>query len=140
MSLSFCFHLVVCFSSALAGGCPSDTKKSYLATGPNFGDKLTEQGVAQAQYNLGIYYMEGLHILPDAAEAVKWLRKAAEQGFAKAQHQLGICYHLGFGVPRDENEALKWIRLALLNKDKSMDNSQQNEISSSPQDRQNAAQ
>jgi hypothetical protein len=40
MSLSFRFHLVVRFSTALAGGCPSDTKKSYLATGPNFGDKL----------------------------------------------------------------------------------------------------
>jgi hypothetical protein len=41
MSLSFRFHLVVCFSTASIGGCPSDTKKSYLATGPNFGDKLS---------------------------------------------------------------------------------------------------
>ena len=45
MSLSFCFHLVVCFSTARAGGCPSDTKKSYLATGPNFGDKLRSHRV-----------------------------------------------------------------------------------------------
>jgi hypothetical protein len=43
MSLSFRFHWVVCFSTASIGGCPSDTKKSYLATGPNFGDKLTIQ-------------------------------------------------------------------------------------------------
>jgi hypothetical protein len=43
MSLSFRFHLVVCFSTASIGGCPSDTKKSYLATGPNFGDKLRLQ-------------------------------------------------------------------------------------------------
>ena len=45
MSLSFRFHLVVCiFSTAFIGGSPSDTKKSYLTSGPNFGDKLSSQG------------------------------------------------------------------------------------------------
>jgi ABC-type transport system involved in cytochrome c biogenesis ATPase subunit len=33
--------LVVFFSTAVIGGSPSDTKKSYLPSGPNFGDKLS---------------------------------------------------------------------------------------------------
>ena len=48
----------------------------------------------------------------DAAEAVKWFRKAAEQGFAGAQGNLGICYHNGQGVTKDYVEAYKWLSLA----------------------------
>jgi TPR repeat protein len=34
----------------------------------------------------------------DAAEAVKWYRKAAEQGYARAQFNLGLMYAEGKGV------------------------------------------
>ena len=46
MSLSFCFHFGSLFlSTASSGGRPTDTKKSYLTTGPIFGDKLTAHTV-----------------------------------------------------------------------------------------------
>ena len=45
-----------------------------------------EQGVAEAQYNLGLCYDNGLD--PNYAEAVKWVRKAAEQGQAEAKTAL----------------------------------------------------
>ncbi len=36
-----------------------------------------EQGVAEAQYNLGLRYATGTGVPPDDAEAVRWWRLAA---------------------------------------------------------------
>ena len=48
----------------------------------------------------------------DAAEAMRWYRKAAEQGHADAQYQLGSHYELGIGVKKDLDAALKWYHKA----------------------------
>ena len=48
----------------------------------------------------------------NAAEAVKWYRKAAEQGDAEAQYNLGVMYDKGEGVPKNNVEAYKWFNLA----------------------------
>ncbi len=42
--------------------------------------KDAEHGNANAQYNLGVMYSQGLGVTQDHAEAVKWYRKAAAQG------------------------------------------------------------
>ncbi len=73
---------------------------------------LAEQGVAEAQFILGLIYAIGSGIPKDKAEAFKWYRKAAEQGYADAQYNLGIMYDKGRGVPEDKAEALKWWRKA----------------------------
>ena len=70
------------------------------------------QGIASAQYNLGIMYDLGDGIPKDQAEAAKWYRKAAEQGYAEAQYNLGVKYRRGEGVPQDYAEAAKWYREA----------------------------
>ena len=57
--------------------------------------KVAEQGIAEAQYNLGVCYFYGKGVRRDYAEAVKWYRKAAEQGIAEAQSNLGVCYYIG---------------------------------------------
>jgi TPR repeat protein len=44
--------------------------------------KAAEQGLAQAQYNLGFMYDKGRGVRQDDAQAVAWYRKAAEQGYA----------------------------------------------------------
>ena len=44
----------------------------------------------------------------DAAEAVKWYRKAAEQGHVHAQNNLGVRYANGEGVPEDDVTAYAW--------------------------------
>ena len=36
-----------------------------------------------AQFNLGVCYDKGTGVAKDAAEAVKWYRRAVEQGHAK---------------------------------------------------------
>ncbi len=74
--------------------------------------KAAEQGLAIAQFNLGVMYDEGRGAPQDYAEAVKWYRKAAEQGDARAQLNLGGAYYLGHGVPKDYAEALRWLRKA----------------------------
>ena len=59
---------------------------------------LAEQGIAEAQYNLGLIYSKGQGVAPDYKEAVKWYRLAAEQGFAESQTNLGLMYGKGQGV------------------------------------------
>ena len=44
----------------------------------------------------------------EAAEAVKYYRKAAEAGHAKAQYNLGVCYDEGVGVAKDPAQAFAW--------------------------------
>ncbi len=73
---------------------------------------LAEQGLATAQFNLGIMYAEGRGVPQDDAEAAAWYRRAAEQGNALAQTNLGFVYGTGRGVPQDEVEAFVWYRKA----------------------------
>jgi len=88
---------------------------------------LAEQGLPEAQFNLGLMYDKGQGVPQDYAEAVKWYhkaaeqgnakavkwyRKAAEQGNAEAQFNLGLMYDKRQGVPQDYAEAVKWYRKA----------------------------
>ena len=73
---------------------------------------LAEQGLADAQYNLGVMYAKGEGVPHDYAEAGKWFRMAAEQADADAQYILGVMYYNGQGVPQDYAEAVKWFRMA----------------------------
>jgi hypothetical protein len=57
-------------------------------------------------------YADGEGVTKDAAEAVKWYRKAAEQGDAGAQVFLASRYRYGDGVAKDSAEAAKWYRKA----------------------------
>ena len=70
--------------------------------------QLAEQGVADAQYNLGWMYYNGQGVRQDDAEAVKWYRQAAEQGDAEAQYNLGAMYHNGDGVRRNFHLSKEW--------------------------------
>ena len=66
---------------------------------------LAQQGIALAQYNLGVLYMKGQGVAPDDAQAVRRYRQAAAQGYALAQHNLGLMYVEGRGVAQDLAEA-----------------------------------
>ncbi len=61
---------------------------------------LAEQGLAEAQNNLGTMYGKGEGVPQDYAEAVKWYRRAAEQGLAQAQTNLGVMHFTGRGFPQ----------------------------------------
>jgi TPR repeat protein len=92
---------------------------------------LADQGVAEAEFNLGLMYAQGQGVQQDDAEALNWCRKAADQGDADAQvwmiygrglapryaeamkwYWRGITYSNGYGVPQDDAKAMKLYRLA----------------------------
>ena len=76
--------------------------------------KAAEQGIPQAQDNLGLCYANGEVVAKDLVQAVSWFRKAAEQGFAPAQLNLGVSYYAGYGVAKDEIEAYAYWNLAAI--------------------------
>jgi hypothetical protein len=67
-----------------------------------------DSGDAEAQFNVGYYYLRS----KDYAQAAAWYRKAADQGYVGAQVQLGQLYLYGDGVPPDPVEGVKWLRKA----------------------------
>jgi uncharacterized protein len=71
-----------------------------------------DAGQAEAQFDLGVLYAQGLGVRRDLTEASKWYRKAADQGNAEAEFALGQMYSRGWGVPRDEADAIRWFQMA----------------------------
>ena len=74
--------------------------------------KAAEQGLAEAQFNLGVLHATGRGVPRDHRQAARWYRSAAEQGHAHAQLNLGALCANGQGVARDYVEAYKWFKLA----------------------------
>ena len=73
---------------------------------------LAQHGNAVAQNWLGRMYQQGLGVLKNENEAVRFYRQAAAQGYAAAQSNLASMYAEGRGVPKDENEAVRLYRQA----------------------------
>ncbi|MEK8020884.1 MAG: tetratricopeptide repeat protein, partial [Candidatus Parabeggiatoa sp.] len=71
-------------------------------------EKSAKQGNVDAQYNLGIAYLNGKGIAKDYEKAADWWRKAAEQGNANAQNNLGVAYEKGQGITQDYEIAVNW--------------------------------
>jgi len=70
------------------------------------------QGLAVAQYNLGVMYAAAEGVDKDDAEAVRWYRAAAEQGHSAAGFNLALMYATGHGIPQDYVESYKWFNIA----------------------------
>jgi hypothetical protein len=76
---------------------------------------LAEQGDADAQFNLGLMYYNGLGVPQDYKTAVKWYTLAAEQGIVDAQYNLGWMYYKGQGVSQDYVYAHMWRNVVAFN-------------------------
>jgi TPR repeat protein len=76
---------------------------------------LADQGIASAQFNLGLMYANGQGVAPDYQQAAKWYRLAAAQGFASAQLNLGAMYANGQGVTSSRVVAYALFSLAAAN-------------------------
>ena len=74
--------------------------------------KAAEQGLAPAQYQLALTYLNGYGVEQSDEKAVDWYRKAAEQGNATAQYNLGYMYRNGFGLEQSDENAAIWYRKA----------------------------
>jgi TPR repeat protein len=113
--------LFVCAAALpAAAGPPEDFKLAVEAA--NTGDyatalrlwrPLAEQGIANAQFNLGLMYDRGLGVPQNYAEAASWYRRAGEQGNVDASVNLGLMYlYSRHGVAHDPAEAASWFRKA----------------------------
>ncbi len=60
-----------------------------------------EQGVANARYNLGVLYHQGLGVERDLGRALFWYREAAKLNHPEAQYNLGIAHIEGIGTDYD---------------------------------------
>eukprot|EP00854_Cymbomonas_tetramitiformis_P016248 gene16248-19283_t len=70
-------------------------------------------GDLEATYQLGCRFLTGSHgVSVNAAQAIKWLQKAADEGHSDAQTNLGSCYMHGRGVPPSADKAVKMYRKA----------------------------
>ena len=69
----------------------------------------------EAQYNLGVMYLNGQGVLQDDKEAIKLFKLAAEQGKNKAQSNLGFMYQNGLGVLQDNTVAHMWYNIGAAN-------------------------
>ena len=67
---------------------------------------LADQGMALAQFSLGLMYANGKGVHQDSTQAVNWFHKAADQGNADAQVNLGAMYAKGQGVGQDFLQAV----------------------------------
>lgn len=93
---------------ALAEYCKNVQKN--CASAFHWWHRAAESGHPMAQYQVGIYLLNGFGVAQNMEEAVTWLRKAVEQGDAQAQFLLGFCYSRGFGVTKDPVTALSWFQ------------------------------
>jgi TPR repeat protein len=74
--------------------------------------KAADQRYAEAQFYLGVCYVNGQGVAKDAQQAVKYFKMAADQGNAAAQFYLGVCYANGDGVAKAVHQAVKYYMMA----------------------------
>jgi TPR repeat protein len=74
-----------------------------------------EQGLTEAQMDVGVCLAKGLGVATNLSEAAKWYRKAAEGECPVGQLNLALCYHQGLGVDVDHTLAGVWSGRAIAN-------------------------
>ena len=79
--------------------------------------QAAERGNAEAQFNLGVMYANGLHdsryaVEGSRSEALRWFLAAAEQGLPRAQLKLAEIYAADPEFSETSVEACTWFLLA----------------------------
>ncbi len=91
-----------------AGPVDGQAPESALAEAYKWLSKASDQGLVDAQVDLGDFYLEGRGIPINPAEAAQLYRTAAEKGNTDAEARLGWIYSHGLGVGMEwGEEALK---------------------------------
>lgn len=100
-------HDLAAIYTAGHGGVKQDYRKAA-----QWFEEAAHNGVANAQYNLGVMFHQGIGLEKDTETAFRWYHAAAEQGHAEAQYNLGIAYIEGIGVPYDALRAAGYFERA----------------------------
>ena len=70
------------------------------------------EGDSEAQYNLGVLYLEGRGVEHNVEQAHSWFLKAAEKDHVEAQYNLGHMSLSGMGMEKNVEAALMWWKRA----------------------------
>lgn len=70
------------------------------------------KGDAEAQYQLGLLFMNGKGTIQNFEEAAKWFKLAANQNHALAQYQLGLIHQTGYGLPANLEKSYMWFNIS----------------------------
>lgn len=70
--------------------------------------QAAEKGNAEAQYNFGVSYQQGIEVPQNDSIANTWFAKAAGQGWKDAQFKLAYSYATGRGIPQEDKQAFYW--------------------------------
>ena len=73
------------------------------------------QNIANARYNLGVLYHQGLGVERDLDKALYWYREAAKLDHAEAQYNLGIAHIEGIGTDYNPQLAAEFFERAANN-------------------------
>lgn len=73
---------------------------------------LAKQGVADAQFYVGMMYDSGLGTEKDLTEAFGWYQFAAYKGHSSAQHNLAVAFANGEGTEVNPAKAIYWWKRA----------------------------
>lgn len=73
---------------------------------------LAQRGNAEASFNLGVLYEDGLGVSQSLSQALLHYETAATGGSFKAQYRLGLLYFTGKKVPLDKAKAKRWLTKA----------------------------
>jgi TPR repeat protein len=116
--LLFTCFTVACFAAAAAAQDqiprPQRDERGQITISPATAALIeqAEAGDADAANTVGFQYGNGLSVMQNDAEALKWYRKAAELGSEEGMYNLAGVYENGYGVKQDYQEAVKWYRKA----------------------------
>ena len=68
-----------------------------------YSKKAAELGNTEAEYNLGVFFEQGVYVKKDIEKAVYWYRKAAKKGHKDAIHNLRVLASTGTVENREMN-------------------------------------
>lgn len=71
---------------------------------------LAKRGDPEAQYLVGVAYLEGKRVPRDPATGIRWLRHATSQQHTEARFALAAAYRDGNGVPQNHAGAARLFR------------------------------
>ena len=83
------------------------TKGDYKSAVPLI-KQAAEKGNAEAQYNYGVCFQQGVEVSKNDSIANLWFANSAKQGWKDAQFKLAYSFATGRGVKKDYHQAFQW--------------------------------
>jgi TPR repeat protein len=99
--------------SDLAYSDPLAKSQSKHGFSPEQVIQMAQHGDAEAQWRLGVLYLNGDGVRQNDTEAAAWFHRSADQGYVPALNALANQHWAGRGVPQDYNKAYFWFDVAL---------------------------